>query len=242
MNKTHLFAASLFIAAVAFAKQGGTSILHLTVTVPFTGTGAGTVIADHKEQGHAEKESLNINATGLAANADYVLLASTTKNGNLTAAATLTTDSNGAINIRYGHPKGGSLPALLDPVSGLRTLEISVGGTQTVLTADMTAPSSIQYLVKDSLHNDGIESGAAGTLRVKSNGQQNQLRIRASGLTASSTYYLAFNGDIAKTLESDAKGGLSIASLPGGSPDILDITGIAILNGSSNSVLSATLP
>ena len=190
----------------ALAKKGGTSILHLTVTVPMTGAGSGSVVADHKAQGGAEKQSLDLQLAGLDAGATYVLLASTTKNGNLSEIGTLTTDGNGAFSVHYvkqgqgkAHPHGEALPAALDPVSDLRTLEISIGGTQTVMSADMTAPSSIQYLVKRFLDNDGADSDAGASLRLKSNGvSADQLRIRASGLDASATYFVAINGAIAE--------------------------------------------
>lgn len=233
-----------------FAKKGGTSILHLTVTSTLTGDGAsGSVSADHKLQGGAEKQSLTIKATGLAPETTYALLASTTDDTNLTQAAEVTTDANGDLSVAYakkgqgkGAPKGGPIPALLDPVSDLRAIEISLGGTQTVLSADMTAPSSIQYLVKRALDNDSAEPTAAASLRMKSNGISNQLRIRASGLTSNATYHLALNEVLGDALTADANGNLSITELPGGAPDVLDITHLAIVDGGTNSVLSTELP
>jgi hypothetical protein len=248
-----LAALSVLTTQHALAKKGekgGTSILHLTVTVPMTGSendpdASGSVKADYKEQGGAEKQSLAIHVDHLDANTNYVLLVTTTSNTTTTEVAQLTTDANGTIDKHYshkgqgkGHSHGESLPAGLDPVSDLRTLEISIGGTQTVLSADMTAPTKLQYLVKRNLEN----GDASASLRIKSNGSQDQLRITAAGLDASSTYFLAINGDIASEVASDDNGKLTITSLPGGSPSILDITGLAILNGASNSVLSTTLP
>ena len=57
----------------ALAKQGGTSILHLTVSVPMTSSGfdadaSGSVNADDKTQGGAAKQSLDINAVNLDSN------------------------------------------------------------------------------------------------------------------------------------------------------------------------------
>jgi hypothetical protein len=260
MNKKQLAVAAMIAALTVLtaqhvlAKKGGTSILHLTVSVPMTGTGfdadaSGSVAADYKAQGGAKKQSLDIKTANLDSNATYVVLASTTQNGTLTEVAQLTTDANGAINVHYSqqgqgkaHPHGEPLPVGLDPVSDLRTLEISIGGTQTVLSADMTAPEKLQYLVKRAMDNDGVDNDASAALRIKSNGSQDQLRIKATGLDASGTYFLAVNGNIASNLTTDASGGLSVTSLPDGAPSILDITGLAIFNSASNSVLSTTLP
>jgi hypothetical protein len=258
MKTTHLAALTITVTLVmahyAFAKKGGTSILHLTVSTTMTSSAfdanaSGNVVADHKAQGGAEKQSLRINAAGLDSNAVYQLLASTTQDSNLTQVAELTSDANGAIGVTYvqqgqgkAHPHGEALPAGLDPVSILRTLEISIGGTQTVLTADMTAADKLQYLVKRAMTNDGVDNDAAASLRIKSNGTSDQLRIRASGLDSTNTYFLVINGAIADTLTSDANGGLSITAWPAGSPDALDVTDLAIWGGASNSVLSTTLP
>jgi hypothetical protein len=238
----------------ALAKKGGTSILHLTVSTTMASSGfddnaSGSVVVDHKAQGGAEKQRLTINASGLDTNTAYLLLASTTEDSNLTQVAELTTDANGAIDITYAqkgqgkaHPHGESLPASLDPVSKLRMLEISIGGTQTVLSADMTVADKLQYLVKRAMTNDGADSNAAASLRIKSNSNNDQLRIRASGLDLTNTYFLAINGLVADTLTSSDSGEISITAWPAGSPDALDVTALAIWSSSSNSVLSTTLP
>jgi hypothetical protein len=249
-----LCAAGSLLTQQALAKKGGTSILHLTISTALTSSGfddnaSGSVVADHKAQGGAEKQSLRINAAGLEANTAYLLLASTTEDTNLTQGAVLTTDANGVIDITYAqqgqgkaHPHAEPLPASLDPVSKLRMLEVSIGGTQTVLSADMTAADKLQYLVKRSMTNDGTDSDAAASLRIKSNGNNDQLRIRASGLDSTNTYFLAINGLVADTFTSTDSGGISITAWPAGSPGVLDVTDLAIWSSASNSVLSTTLP
>ena len=99
-----------------------------------------------------------------------------------------------------------------------------------------------QYLVKRVLTNDGLDTDAAATLRIKSNDSSDQLRIRASGLDASATYYLAVDGILSDTLTSDGNGALTVDAWPVGAPAAVDVTGLAILNSDSNSVLSTTLP
>jgi len=233
----------------ALAKKGGTSILHFMLRTTMTGTGTGNVEAKRNQQGGADNQRLEITVANLATSTTYQLLASTTDDTNLVAVGEFTTDSAGGAVLDYvkknngkGSPGGDPVPAGLNPISKLRSLEVSVGGTQTVLSADVTAPDSLQYLVKRAMTNDGADTDANASLRIKSNGNNDQLRIRASGLDSTNTYFLAINGAIADTLASDAGGNINVTAWPAGSPDALDVTSLAIWNSESNSVLSTTLP
>ena len=233
----------------ALAKKGGTSILHFMLRATMTGTGTGNVEAKRNQQGGADNQRLEITVANLAAGTTYELLASTTDDTNLVAVGEFTTDSAGSAVLDYvkkihgkASPGGDLLPAGLDPISKLRSLEISVGGTQTVLSADITTPDTLQYLIKRAMTKDGVDTDAAASLRIKSNGSSDQLRIRASGLDSTNTYFLAINGAVADTLASDADGRLDVTAWPAGSPDALDVTSLAIWNSESNSVLSTTLP
>lgn len=241
---------SLMRTTPALAQKGGTDIIHLTIEVTMTGEiGSGAVAADHKKQGGAEKQSLEINVAGLAPDTTYDVLAVTTSESNLTTVAQLTTDTNGAASVMYskkgqgkGKAKGQAVPASLDPVSQVLWLEVSLGGTQTVLQADMTAPDKLQYLIKRALTNDGADEDAAGQLRLKSNGNQEQFRLSASGLDANTSYDLVINETVAGSYITDATGHLNIQQLPGGAPVVLAITDLAIVDGSTNSILSTQLP
>lgn len=240
----------------AIAKKGGngngTSILHLTVDVTMTGTGvdpdaAGSAQADHKKQGNSNQQDLDISLANLNPNTTYDLMVVVGDNTNLVTQ--FTTDAGGAAVFNYvqkntgkASPHGDPLPNELDPVSSILALQVVNASTQTVLNADFTVPDKLQYLVKRNMTNDGVDNDAAASLRIKSNGSSVQFRLRASGLDASATYFLAINGSIAETETTDANGGLNLTSLPGGAPDVLDITSLAIWNVSSNSVLSTTLP
>jgi hypothetical protein len=236
----------LLLSPHALAKKGGTSILHLMLRASMTGDGSGSVELKRNQQGGADNQRLQITLADLAADTTYQLLAVTATGTN---ALEFTTDSAGGASWTFvkknrgkAHPGGDLLPAELDPVTNLRRLEISLGGTQTVLSADLTMPDAFQYLVKRPMTNDGLDTDAAASLRIKSNGVQDQLRIRASGLDATGTYFLAINGDIADTLTSDAAGKLNVTAWPAGSPHVLDVTALAIWDAASNSVLSTTLP
>jgi hypothetical protein len=243
----------LVVNQVAQAKKGGTSILHLTVESAMSGSGvdadaSGSVSADTKIQGGAEKQSLEIEVEDLDTNATYSLQAKIGDDTNLVEVATFQTDAAGSAAIRYakqgqGKAKGkpGVLPAVLDPVSDIRELAVVNVSTQVVMSADLTDPSKLQYLVKRAMDNDGLDNDAAASLRIKSNGVSDQFRLRASGLDPSAVYYLSINGSLTETM-SDANGALDLSELPDGSPSVLDIHDLAVLNSISNSVLSIALP
>jgi hypothetical protein len=251
-----LVLAVLLVQSAAVAKKGGTSILHFMVRATLTATdvspnATGSVDAKLNQQGRADNQRLTIAVDHLDASASYHLLALLGDDTNLTEIADFDTDANGAALLKYshigssngrGHGPGDPLPNALNPLSDIRELVVQNTNAEEVLSADLTNPDSLQYLVKRAMNNDGVEPGAAASLRIHASQNFVQFRIRASGLAASNTYFLAINEDIAADFTSDAKGGLRIDGLPAGSPDILDIHELAILNGASNSVLSTSLP
>ena len=92
----------------------------------------------------------------------------------------------------------GKLPLrdLLDPVSLVRELRIcSSGSPQAVLTADLTAPDKLQYLIKRDLSTNGV----AASLRIKSNLKQTQVKLLTSGLSPANDYLLVLNGGAVET-------------------------------------------
>lgn len=246
----------LFLGQTTFGGKGGTSILHWMLRAAFVNTdvdtdAVGSVDAKLNQQGHADNQRLTINVGNLDSNATYTLSAFLGDDTNLTEVATFDTDANGSAVITYshvgsshgdGHGPGTPLPDVLKPISNIRGLVIDNSSTQDVLRADLTAPRKLQYLVKRAMANDGVEPGAAAALRIHASQSFVQFRLNASGLTASQTYFLAINNDIASNLSSDAGGNLKINGLPAGAPRALDIHELAILNSASNSVLSTTLP
>ena len=251
-----LIVAAMLLQSVAFAKKGGTSILHFMVRATMVATNAdlnatGSVNAKLNQQGNADNQRLTIAVGHLDSNATYRLLALLGDDTNLTEIVDFDTDASGAALLKYsfvgsshgnGHGPGAPLPDALNPLSDIRNLVVQNTSTQEVLNADLTSPDKLQYLVKRAMTNDGVEPGATASLRIHASQNSVQFRISASGLTATSTYFLAINSDIATNFSSDASGKLRIDGLPGGAPDILDIHELAILNSSSNSVLSTSLP
>jgi len=251
-----VISAGLILSQTTFGNKGGTSILHWMLHATFTNMGVetgavGSVDAKLNQQGNADNQKLNITLNKLATNTTYTLSAALGDDTNLTDVTTFTTDANGSAAFKYshlgsshsnGHGPGTPLPDVLKPISNIRQLVIDISSTQEVLSADLTAPDSFQYLVKRAMSNDHVEDTATAALRIHASGSFVQFRIDATGLMATQTYFLAVNSDIASSVTSDTNGKLNISGLPAGAPSILDIHELAILNSTSNSVLSTTLP
>ena len=253
---TAMIAASLglHIALAKGSHKGGTSVLHWMERCTMISSGeesnaAGSIIAKRNQQGNADNQRLTISLSHLESDAMYQLLATIGTNTYPVVAADLSTDAKGHILIKYvrkntgkGNAGGVALPDVLNPISDIRSLEIVNSSTQTVLSADLTSPDRFQYLVKSWLTNDGVEPNATAALRIHATQRKDKFRLLASGLTPSASYFLAVNDVVETNVISDASGSLQFKELPAGSPDILDIQSLAILNASSNSVLSTTLP
>jgi len=232
----------------------GTSILHLMERTAMAGSDAesnavGSVTLKQNKQGNANNQRLTIAASSLQSDTTYQLFASLRSDTNLTEVATFTTDAHGDVKVKYvkknngnGNAGGTALPDALNPISDILSLAVVNSATQTVLSADLTAPDHLQYLIKRCLSNDHVEVGAVASLRIHATQNSEQFRLLASGLTSNATYFLSVNDTIVSDTQADAKGALEIKSLPSSAPDILDIDSLALQNSSSNNVLSTTLP
>src|SRR4029453_16375388 len=180
-----------FATATAAPNKGGTDILHFFDLATFTNNGAitnatGRVEARQNKQGNADNETLGISVRNLNTNTTYSLLVLAGDNASMTSVTDFVPDSRGRANLLFrnlGNGKGVghgklSLPAALDPVSTVRTLAIFNANTQAVLTADLTAPDRLQYLIKRDLGTTSV----AASLRIHATVAQTQFRLRASGL------------------------------------------------------------
>ncbi|NQU12134.1 hypothetical protein HQ590_15165 [bacterium] len=248
--------AVLLLQQAAIAKKGGTSILHYMVKAVVSGTDGASADLDLqlKQQGKADKTRLILELSGLESNTTYDLVVITA--GDITnVVESFTTDADGNQDFIYVHvgsskgkgnggsPGGDPVPAELKPLVDVLALEVVDVNTQAVVSVDLWQDAGkIQYLVKRPLDNDGVENKAVAWLRLKANQNQQQLRIKATGLTAGATYHLALNDTIAADYVADDKGRLKIKGLPGGAPNLLDLMSLAIKNSDTNSVLSTELP
>jgi hypothetical protein len=219
------------------------------------GGAAGSFDLKLNQQGNADNQRLQLSMSGLESNATYELKAELAGDTNLVLIADLTADANGAIEKSYvhvgsskgkgngGHPGGDPLPAEFNPLTKLVSLAVVNASTVTVLSADFGDVDKLQYLVKRALHNDGVETGASATLRLKSNGNgSDQFRLSATGLTPGAGYLLTINDAIVANPVASDKGTIAVSDLPAGAPAVIDITNVTLADGSTNSVLSTTLP
>jgi len=248
---TTTLTAAVFSATSAQAAPGGTDILHFQVVVGMTNNGVeanadGMVLAEQKKQGNANNQKFSIAVTGLSTNTTYELVAVVDDDTNLVDVAAFTTDKKGKAVLNYsslGNGHGGghnnsALPAALNPVSLIREIDVVNSNLQAVLTADVTTPDRLDYLIKRNLSNGGVKA----ELMLHANTHQTEFHLTATGLTPSTNYFLAFNSEIVQTNSSTSKGKLNINSLVEVPPVILDVRDIELLDNSSNVVLQTQLP
>lgn len=236
------------------AHRHGTDILHLTEAVTMTNNGAepgasGTVMLRENQQGNANNQTLDLAVSGLAANSEYELMATLASDtSNYVQADQLTTDAGGSVQLHYralgnghnqGHGRGKSpIPAALNPVSQIKGLALFDTNSQPVLTADLTTPNRLIYLIKRS----GSSGSISGELQIKATTSKARFQLMASGLEASTDYWLALNGSIVQTNSTDSQGRLKIQSNLDNALDILNLNSVEIWDTSSNVVLSTAIP
>ncbi len=238
------------IAALAAASHG-TDILHFFVRKAMSNAGvdtnaSGSVAARQNEQGHANNQTLEILSKGLDTNTSYQLMAMVGDATNFTLVTNFNSDSRGRLNLRFrdlgnGHGVGHGrlpLPDALDPVSQVREVAIYNSSTQAVLTADLTLPDRLEYLIKRDLSSNSVDA----MLRLHANTHQTQFRLTASGLNPTNDYLLVLNGGIVQTNDTDSKGRLVIRSFLETPTDILQVRSLELWDNASNVVLSTTLP
>jgi hypothetical protein len=123
-------------------------------------------------------------------------------------------------------------------VSLIRELDIVNSNLQAVLTADLSAPDRLQYLIKRNMSTNGIRA----SLMVEANTTHTHFRLLSTGLTPNTDYVLAFNGEGVQTNISGPKGRLDIHTLVETPPFILDVRSVELWDTSSNVVLQTHLP
>lgn len=132
-------------------------------------------------------------------------------------------DGNGVYQGRGKLP----LPAVVDPLTGVKHL--AVVGTndvnKNILTADLTAPDRLTYLVKRDISTDTIRA----SLQVVANSRVAWLRVRAYGLTASTSYNLVLNGAVpGEAFTTDERGRLLINSQLEHPLDVLTLSKVQV--------------
>jgi hypothetical protein len=256
MNPKSFLIGSITSTCLALATQttalAGTDILHFFDHATFTNNGvvtnaSGTVNARENTQGNADNETVSLSLKGLETNAPYTLQISTIDDTNLTSVSDFTTDSRGRANLSFRNLAIGKkldhgqspLPASMDPVSHLRSFAVFDTNTLTVLlSADLTAPNHLEYLIKRDLSTNGITA----TLRIQANNQSARVRVSARGLAATNDYYLVLNDGIVVTNTTDIHGRLELGSVLITPLDVLDLRSVSVWDTGNNVVVSTTLP
>jgi hypothetical protein len=241
----------LWLGSSERATAGGTDILHLSALKFMTNDGAppkadGVVVLSQKQQGHADNQTLSVAVSGLAPTNTYELVAFYDSDTNLVDVGPFTTDSNGKKNLSYarlgnghgGGKKSTTLPDELNPVSLIRGIGVVDTNMQAVLSADLSDPDRINYLIKRDWSTNNVKS----SLLIQANNQRTHFRLLSTGLRAKADYFLVFNGEIVQTNTANSKGRLDIHSLANPPTNILDLRSVELWDSSSNVVLQAALP
>ena len=252
-------ASTTMLARSPVIPRKGTSILHFFVRKAMVSEGldtnvVGRVDVKRNRQGNADNQRLNITLTKLDTNVTYQLLAVLGDDTEYTPVTEFTAGPKGSATFRYvsvgasqntnagvGRWKT-ALPAVLDPISDLRALAVADSSTQAVLTADLTVPDKLQYLIKRWLDNDPAYPNAAAELRLSATTNKVQFRLRGYRLEPGLSYLLAVNGGVVDTNTADMYGMLSFTNLPVSPMDILLVRELAIWDSANNKVLSTQLP
>ena len=204
MTVTTMFAAS--------SNKQGTEVVHYTAKAAMTNDGvepsaSGSVQATQATQGNSDKETLTVTAKGLTPSTDYSLFATT--NGTSADVDGFTTDAKGGAKLTLS-TSGKSKKNAGPPPTPLTTVtEVDIVGTNgPVLTADMTSPSSLKYMVK----KQDTTGNVTGNVNLSASTKSAKLNLTASGLSTNTDYILTFNGGIIQTNTSDSKGNLKITT------------------------------
>jgi hypothetical protein len=176
----------------------------------------------------------------------YELVAMYDNDTNVVDVSSFTPDSKGKAQFDFtskgnghgGGKKSQSLPDNINPVSLIRELDVVNTNMQVVLSADLTDPDRLQYLIKRNLSNGDVR----GSLMVQANQQQTHFRFSATGLAPNTDYWLAFNGEVVQTNTASSNGKLDIHTLTDTPPFILDVRTVELWDTSTNLVLEADIP
>jgi hypothetical protein len=242
---------ALAVTPALCAPNHGSDVFHLDSRVVMDAgvepDAVGVVVASEKAQGKALKQELQIELTGLDTNGLYTLEALMGDDTNLVDIAVFAPDGNGDVSLNFRHHGNGkgkgkgnvdNLPPELNPIGAIRGLVVLNTNSEAVLTADMSDPQHLQYLVKKKLSG----GDASGLLQIHVTPQLNKFRLTSSGLMATNSYLLVINGDVDQAVDADAKGRLTVNSLANGPANLLNVHSLALWDSGSNVVFSAEIP
>jgi hypothetical protein len=205
----------------------------------------GTISGSLSSSGSVESQLLTISLTKLTTNTTYTLIAFVDASPTATVLTNFTTDRRGSFSVSYwkrtkGTSRGQPLPGDVDPITNLRELDVTNAGGAIVLQAMVVNPDRISYLVRRNMDNTGLIPTAIGTLQISGSHQSTHLRLAATGLTPLTEYLIAINGNVVATNTSDTRGRVTLAKLPVGSPNFMDIQSVSLANSAGVIALIST--
>ncbi len=230
----------------------GTSVLHYMTHSDLVSTEAGSNVVGRlrlqmNEQGRSSKQSVDLHVDGLASNAAYNVIAVVGDDTNTVPVDEVVADRKGRLRLNYktmGQGRGGRnpLPDELNPLVDVRSIGLENASTQTVAYAWIADAEKFQYLVKRNLTPEDTNGTAAGQISLIANQRKVSFWLLAGGLNVTNSYHLALNSEIVGTVVATDGGRVEIKQWPTNAPSVLDLRSLSLLDGSSNVVLSTTLP
>jgi hypothetical protein len=225
------------------------AVLHYMTFTPLAAEEGSPVSGElrlqFKQQKNSSLEKLDLDARGLALKREFVLVAITGTGTN--AVASVPSDKRGRLSLSWSRKgQGGdngknAFPDELASVADLRAIALLDGST-TVAWAWVNTSPKYQYLVKRALTPANMNSDAVGAVRLKANAEELKFAVGAAGLVPGAPYHLTLNSTVVASLLADADGRVGFVGWPASAPNVLDLRAVAVLDGSSNVVLSTVLP
>ena len=186
----------------------------------------------------ADNQRLTVTVSKLDTNTTYHLVAFLGDSVTATAVADFTTDRRGGAFVLYVKNQGAHpLPAVVDPISNIRELDVVDSNGDAVLQVDLTGSNKFFYLVRRAMHNTGFMAGAGGTLQLNGNARSTRLSVTATGLTPLTSYQLMVNGVGVATKTSDRRGRLNIVGSGGALPLATNIRTVTLNDDTGANVI-----
>src|SRR2546423_425657 len=240
---------TLAVSVTARSPSGAhKEISHLFSRIAMTSSGvisnlAGSVSIHANAQSQGKPLDIRIQVHGLEANQSYGLSALLANATNWTAVTSFTTDNEGKAKLEFrdklsGPPSKQPVPGALSQIRTVSELAIVGATNETLLEANLSAPSQFEYLLK----RDISTSSAKASLQINANSHKAVVRVAAFGFQATNSYSLALNGAAVATEDADAQGRLRIAFQLNQPADVFNLQSIAILDAGTNVVVSTSLP
>lgn len=190
---------------VQYSDKVAMSNTGLSDATGATGIVQATEATSDTTKRNTDKETLTITAKALDPLTDYTV--SAVQSGTPTPVGPVTTDKKGNLKASFSTNEKGktNLGPPPTPLTSVTEVDIIDTNSTTVLTADMTQPTSLKYTVRKDVTDT---SGAAAGLTVSSSTKRAMFGLSATGLNPGEGYVLLFNSKVVQTNTASGKGTL----------------------------------